>query len=195
MVRTIVYDSPEVQAAYTAEARAQGAGRLNYRARREIRNVVRERAARAPAPAAAAGTGQPSADSLQTKLVKYVPAEVVAVSAAGFAAFNPTGDWIWFGLGLGAAANVIYLFVASAENALKAPPPRWYFYVLSAAAFVVWSLATISSIQKSMSLTEPKASFILFAGAFGIPLLDSLFGVLEVTFRRARSARQPQAAP
>jgi len=188
MVRTIVYDSPEVQTAYGAETRAKGTGRFDLKTRREIRNEIRRRAARTE-PAVPAST-TPSADSLQTKLVKYVPAEVVSVSAAGFAAFNPTGDWIWFGLAVGALANVVYLFVAAAQQSDNAPAPRWYFYFLSAVAFVVWSIATISSIQSSMKLTESKASFILFAGAFGVPLLDSLFGVLEVSLRNVRSTRR-----
>jgi hypothetical protein len=190
MVRAIVYDSPEVQAAYSAETRSRGTRRLDLKGRREVRNLVRAKAkAAAPAPAEQAAP-QPSADNLQTKLVKYVPAEVVSVSAAGFAAFNPTGNWIWFGLGLGAVVNVIYLFVGAVQNSDKAPEPRWYFYLLSAAAFVIWAIATIEPIQKAMSLTESKASFILAAGAFGIPLLDSLFGVLEITFRHDRSTRR-----
>lgn len=181
MLRTIVYDTPEVQAEYNAAARAQP-GRLGPKKRREIRNQVRAKAARKTAPAGA--PSQPEADSLQAKLVKYVPAEVVSVTAAGFAALNPTGNWIWFGLVLGTLANVVYLFVAAVQAAGKAPPPRWYFYLLSAAAFVVWSIATIASVQSSMHLTESKASFILFAGAFGIPLLDALFGVVELSVRR-----------
>lgn len=189
MVRAVVYDSPEIQAAYGAETRARGTRRFDIKARRDVRNHVRAKARSAAAPAVASEEkAQP--DDLKTKLVKYVPVEVVSVSAAGFAAFNPTGGWIWFGLVLGAAANVIYLLVGAAQNRDKAPLPRWYFYVLSAVAFLVWSTATISSIQKAMSLTESKASFILAAGAFGIPLLDSFFGVLEVTFREDRSTRR-----
>jgi hypothetical protein len=186
MVRAVVYDTPEVQAEYGAATRAEGTGRLAVKERRKIRNEVRARAAR-QAPAAPT-IEQPKADSLQTKLVKYVPAEVVSVTAAGFAALNPTGNWIWFGLGLGTLANVVYLFVTSVQSSDKAPNPRWYFYVLSAVAFVVWSISTVKSIQGAMNLTESKASFILFAGAFGIPLLDTLFGVLEVTIRRPSAA-------
>jgi hypothetical protein len=188
VIRTVVYDAPDIQAAYASQVRAQGAGPLSAKSRRQIRNQVRKKAA-ASAAAASGATAQPQADSLQTKLVKYVPVEVVSVSAAGFAAFNPTGNWIWFGMALGVIANVVYLFVAAVQSTdATHQRPRWYFYLLSAVAFVVWSIATISSIQGSLHLTEAKASFILFAGAFGIPLLDSLFGVLDLTIRAPKAA-------
>lgn len=181
MVRTVVYDSPEVRAEYAEAARVQGASVFNLKAHRSVQNQIRQRVAEQQA----AGTSPPQqkADDLQTKLVKYVPAEVVTVTAGGFAAFNPTGNWIWFGLGLGALANVLYLFVSAFQSTEKVPLPRWYFYVLSVVAFGVWAIATVSPIQGAMHLTAEKASFILVAGAFGIPLLDSFFGVIDLLAR------------
>lgn len=179
MLRTVVYDSPEVQAHYTALAQDKNLAAVAPGQRRKLRADAVKKAATQAAPST---TTQPEqADSLPTKLVKYVPAEVVAVSAAGFAAFNPTGDWIWFGVALGAVANVLYLFVTAQSAGSAALRPRSYFYLLSAGAFVVWAIATITSIRTAMHLNSAKADFILFAGAFGIPLLDSLFGVLYVS--------------
>jgi len=184
MIRTIVYDSPEVRTEYAEAAREQGAGIFDLKTHRAVQNQIRQRTAERQA----SGTsGAPQkADDLQTKLVKYVPAEVVTVSAGGFAAFNPTGNWIWFGLGLGALANVLYLFVAAFQSTQKAPLPRWYFYVLSVVAFGVWAIATIAPIQGAMHLTAEKASFILVAGAFGVPLLDSFFGVVDLLARGSK---------
>jgi len=185
MVRTIVYDSPEIRTEYAEAARVQGASAFNLKAHRTVQNQIRQRADERQA---AGGASRPArkADDLQTKLVKYVPAEVVTVSAGGFAAFNPAGNWIWFGLALGAVANVLYLFVAAFQSTEKVALPRWYFYVLSVAAFVVWAIATISPIQGVMHLTAEKASFILVAGAFGIPLLDSFFGVVDLLARGSK---------
>lgn len=189
MARTVVYDTPEFHVAYQAAKRASNPGLLDVKARGRIRNEVRKNvAAKGAVTPPASGSQLPQPDSLQTKLVKYVPAEVVSVSAAGFAAFNPTGDWIWFGLALGALANVLYLFASAVQAGPKVPRPRWYFYFLSIVAFVIWAIATTASIQHSMHLTEAKASFILVAGAFGVPLLDTLFGVLSVSFRSAGEA-------
>ena len=69
--------------------------------------------------------------------------------------------------------NIVYRFtVAATANAGKAPRPRFYFYALSALAFVIWAIATTSPVQQAMHLTVSKAAYILVAGTFGIPLLD-----------------------
>jgi hypothetical protein len=179
MVRTIVYDSPQVQAHYLAEAPAN-LGLVAPRARRTLRVKAEQAVAASPPALAAADQSkdtQPK-DTVPTKLIKYVPAEVVTVTAGGFAAFNPSGDWIWASLAFGALVNVLYLFTTTASDS-KAPRPRIYFYPLSALAYVVWAIATIASVQKAMSLTTDKAAYILVVGTFAIPLLDSFFTVVE----------------
>ena len=183
MVRTVVYDSPEVQTHYAALADKQTLGLVAPLRRRTLRAEALQTATRSTTPPAAPPPASGSAakqDTIPTKLVKYVPVEVVSVFAAGFAAFNPTGNWVWFGLTAGAIVNVFYLFtVAATANDGKTPRPRVYFYALSALAFVVWGIATISSIQTAMDLSVDKAAYILVAGTFGIPLLDSFFTVIE----------------
>lgn len=196
MVRTVVYDAPAVQTQYASLIRQSRPGLVAPRHRRKARITAQAAAVAVPpagippasvpppeaaAPAPAAQLAQPAQDTIPTKLVKYVPVEVVSVSAAGFAAFNPTGNWIWFGLTAGAVVNVLYLFAAAVKGLGDGTPrPRLYFYALSALAFVVWAIATIGPVQNAMHLSVDKAAYILVAGAFGIPLLDTFFGVFDV---------------
>jgi len=194
MVRTVVYDTPEVQARYATLVGDNQLGLIAPVARRKARQLAQASAPAAPPPAAAAAPAAPSpsapaaADTIPTKLVKYVPVEVVTVFAAGFAAFNPTGDWIWFGLAAGALVNILYLFTTAASSAKTTPRPPVYFYVLSAGAFVVWAIATITSLQTAMHLSTDKAAYILVAGAFGVPLLDSFLGVVDASLPWPRPA-------
>jgi len=179
MVRTVVYDAPAVQAEYAALAPADGLGLIAPRARRALLSEARTAAAAHPSADGAAAGSQPAQDTIPKKLIKYVPVEVVTVSAGGFAAFNPTGTWLWAALALGAVVNVIYLFTTAATTlGDKLPRPHVYFYLLSALAFVVWGIATIAPVQKAMHLTAAKAAYILVAGTFGIPLLDAFFTVI-----------------
>jgi hypothetical protein len=137
----------------------------------------------------------PTQDDYVAKLAKYVPGEVVAVSLAGFAAFNPTGRWVWAALVGAVAINLIYLAAA----AVKLPAgsrPRAYFYVLSGVALVFWAVATIPQVRDKFGLGgqdgQDKASYILVFAAFGIPLVDTLFASLEV---RVKGDAPPPAPP
>ncbi len=177
MIRTVVYDDPLVQEHY-AELASGKLGLFAPRERRDLRVEAEAKVAEgANAPAAKDGSTQ-AKDTVPTKLVKYVPAEVVTVTAGGFAAFNPTGDWLWTSLAVAALVNVLYLFTTAAMADPKIPRPRFYFYLLSALALVVWAIATIKPVEKAMHLTIDKAAYILVAGTFAIPLLDSFFTVI-----------------
>jgi hypothetical protein len=177
--RTVVYDDPIAQARLAEDDPDAKPSR-----------AARKRVNRRTGPATDAEKTQavelPVKDDYTAKIAKYVPAEVVAVSVAGFAAYNPTGRWIWFGIVLGIVANLVYL----GGNAVRLDPvsrPRWFFYILSAVAFLAWALATIPQVRSKFDLAgtenDQKAAYILAAAAFGLPLLDTLGNSIEIGFR------------
>ena len=84
-------------------------------------------------------------DSYVTKIVKYVPAESVALATGFFAAFSPRGWWMLLALVLFAAANFCYLYGAARVNDQRRDTNP-HFYVLASAAFVLWAVATIGEV-------------------------------------------------
>jgi hypothetical protein len=180
--RTVVYDDPIAQARLVED----DPGR-----RKTPTAAARRKVDRKTEPATEAEKVQaaqlPVKDDYTSKIAKYVPAEVVAVSVAGFAAFNPTGRWIWGGIALGIGANLLYL----GGNAVRLDPvsrPRWFFYILSGVAFLAWALATIPQVRRKFDLAgtenDQKAAYILAAAAFGLPLLDTLGNSIEIQLRK-----------
>lgn len=112
-------------------------------------------------------------DGVASKMAKYVPAEMVTIATAYFAAFDPSPALTWAVLALGAVLNVLYLYsVSKSDKNSSDPSPR--FFWLSAIAFVLWSAATIDEVASQMGLdTAGQRAFVLSAGAFVLPLLDS----------------------
>jgi hypothetical protein len=177
MPRTVVFDSPEVQAQYeqlVPDDLAPFAPRKRAALRREAETKARTQAV--PATTAA----HPSADDYKTKLAKYVPVELVTLTATGFAVFNGTGAGIWAGLAVGALATPVYLFFTSLTLDPKTPRPRWYFYALSAAAFVAWLIGTTPEVASQMNLDSDQAKYILTVAAFAIPGLDTALGYVKI---------------
>lgn len=181
MPRTIVYDPPIVQAALQT-AEPSNARRPTGPPAEERRRASEAAAADPPALQAEA-VSMPVKDDYTSKIAKYVPGEVVSVSIAGFAAFDPTGAWVWVGLVLGILANLLYLF-GTTGSLQAASRPRVYFYVLSCLAFVFWAAATIPQVRDTFGLgdagDEDKASYLLVAAAFLLPALDTFFDRLEL---------------
>jgi hypothetical protein len=147
MPRTIVYSDPAVR---TGEGVPE--------------------AAAAGAPAAA-----PSRDDLLARIAKYVPAEMITLATLGFAAFPPDGKTVWVFVALGALLNAGYLFGTTLQSPAT-PKSPWFFYALSAIAFVGWALVTIDLVQSEAGLTGENATsqqgFILLATAIFLPMLD-----------------------
>src|SRR5437763_3001484 len=147
MPRTVVYDDPIAQVKLAEDDQGGLPTGPNVAARRR----VNRRTTRATEEEKARAAELPVKDDYTAKIAKYVPAEVVGVSVAGFAAFNPTDRWIWVGIGLGIFANLLYLI----GNAVRLDPvsrPRWFFYILSAVAFLAWALATIPQVRSKFDL-------------------------------------------
>jgi hypothetical protein len=182
MPRTVVYDTSLVQAELEDETPRAGKSKITGPPGR-VRRKVAQKPRRKSAADVEKAAELPVKDDYTAKIAKYVPGEVVAVAIAGFAAFNPTGNWVWFAIGLGIVGNLVYL-AANAMNLSAVSRPRPYFYFLSAFAFVAWAAATIPQVRSKLGLegaeNADKAAYILFAAAFGLPLLDTLFNGLEV---------------
>lgn len=123
--------------------------------------------------------GQPPADpnesrdSYLDKLVKYVPAEVTAVAAGLFAAWDIHGKALWVALAVLALVNIGYLAVNARQTKTQ---PKWYFYLLATVAFAAWSVSTVASVAEAFNLdTETQRAFVLAAAAFLIPLVHNGF--------------------
>ncbi len=160
MARGLVYPLGEVSPARTKHGRARG---------------VKEPSAEEDSgrePGTAPREAEKPADGYREKLVKYVPAEVVA----GFiplTAFIGTGEdaLLVLALAAGAIATLGYL---RKEN-LKVPSgqraPFWA-YALALWAFLAWALATSPPTAEVFGLSLKAAGVILAISAFVIPALD-----------------------
>ena len=126
-------------------------------------------------------------DGAASKIAKYVPAELIAIVTLFFSSFTTTGRTIWVVVAIGAVLNVVYLLSVS-MSAKDTPSPRFYFYVLSAIAFVLWSMATIDVVAKeaglSGSTSDGQRAFVLAFAAFAMPALDTLFSSIKLGRKR-----------
>ena len=115
-------------------------------------------------------------DDYAGKLVKFVPAEVLAF-------FAPMAAAVQSRKGLLIAATIVAFLATPAYlwyGAQKLPPqqqPLRHFYPLSAIAFLAWALGT-SSLGSLIGLDSIATSFMLGTSVFLIPLAD---GLLEKT--------------
>ena len=116
-------------------------------------------------------------DSYVTKIVKYVPAESIALTTGFFAAFSPGGWLMALCLTAFALANFGYLYGAAHVNDNRDDTPP-HFYVLATLAFFLWALATVNAVAAWAHLTGtsggPQRAWILGLATTVIPMLDSV---------------------
>lgn len=190
MARTVVYDTPAVLEEYVKET--GGRRTRSHGAATTDRQTAERKAAQASVAGQASADNPARSDDYVSKIAKYVPAETIAIATLFFGTWAVKGNWIWFWIGVGAVVNVLYLFVTALQQSGKVPPPRMYFYLLSAAAFVGWAIATMTVARGAAHLADDKkAAFVLAATAFIIPLLDSGFSYFTLN----RRTEQPAAVP
>ena len=142
-------------------------------------------------------------DGIASKVAKYVPAEMVTIATAYFAAFDPSTGWILPILLVGATANVLYLMSVAKNDKEKGRDPLARFYVLSALAFGLWSAAMIDEVAAFFHLTgsssDAQRAFVLSATAFALPLLDSVpwqrGGKVTATAADQEPHQDPHVAP
>jgi hypothetical protein len=136
----------------------------------------------AMADTAAEGSGS-STDGFLEKLAKYIPAESLTLTLLAFAALEPSGADIWWLVVGGALANVLYLYATALHSRKEVPMPRLFFYLLSAGALALWSIAVIEVVGKKAGIeganAEAAKTFVLACAAFFIPVLDTILSALS----------------
>lgn len=126
-----------------------------------------------PAPGSA-GTSAPS-DDFSSKVLKYVPGEVVAFYVP-ITALAGANDHTILGVALAAGliATPLYQLI-SARKISAERRARWWAYVLGMVAFAAWALATSSATAALFDLSQKLTGVILAVAALFIPALDALF--------------------
>jgi hypothetical protein len=131
-------------------------------------------------PATAAAKKKAATDALADgyveKLLKYVPAEVIAFFAPiASLVEKQTALLVASGIvGLVATPLYIKLYSRNLRRRSKGTqPPPIYNYALSMAAFVVWALAT-SKLGGLLHMSSTAIAFMLGVAVFVIPLADKL---------------------
>jgi uncharacterized membrane protein AbrB (regulator of aidB expression) len=146
-----------------------------------VRNVVypsrlQARMSDKVAGVAADAEDQQQPDDYGDKLVKYIPAEVIAFFLPAYALaakLNNFSDRIgWLLVGIAVLGTVGYLLV----KADKTKPPRWYFYLLAVLAFLGWAIGTTTEVAELFNLPQPELSgkLVVFVTVFFVPLVDGL---------------------
>jgi hypothetical protein len=125
-------------------------------------------------------------DDYTTKLIKYVPGEVVAAFGALMAlAANVSEDpatkhtvVIIVFVAFAVFVTPIYFWLRSRSLA-SSNRPKLYFYFLSPLAFAIWAIAISDILRGAFHLNAGVSEFALAVGAFLIPLLDELLTTLQ----------------
>ena len=152
MARVVIYRLP-VRAADQAEAQPRFGGPA--------------------APSVGAGMSPtPPVDDYKDKLVKFVPAEVIAFFAPIASLVQDRPGLLITAASLGLVATPTYLWTSSRSLTPTQRPPL-HNYVLSALAFAVWAVAT-SHLGTMVGLDPVAKAFTLGATVFLIPLVDSV---------------------
>ena len=110
-------------------------------------------------------------DRYAEKLVKYVPAEVIAFYLPAYAYVQTAGNVTkWTVFGLGALGTVVYLLIRSEWSRL----PHWYFFVLGVVAYVCWALGTSTIGTDLWGMSTMLSRITIAAAVFLIPGIDEI---------------------
>jgi hypothetical protein len=116
--------------------------------------------------------GRPG-DDYPTKLVKYVPAEVVSFFLVTTSLFSDREPILIVTLIACLAGTPLYLYLAS----LRVEPlnrPRLYSYVLALIAFAAWAVGTSTAVDDLFRIDKALGQFLLLLTVFLIPGIDTL---------------------
>jgi len=155
---------PQAAASKTSDAANEGeAPEVTFRDTEELTLGAR------PNSVAFATTSSPavSADDYLDRLVKYVPAEIIAVylGATNVVPINDPSRWmaLWVIAGLCVVCTPIYMYVATKQDG---QPTLWSQIVISSIAFPVWVFA-IGGPFRVFSWYEEKQWIAAIAITFG----------------------------
>lgn len=124
------------------------------------------------------GSGGDVGEPLPEKLVKYVPAEVLAFFIPATAAIgNGREGLLWAAILLAAAGTPAYFYV-HAQSLSTQKRPRWFFYVLAVISLLAWAVGTSAHTANLLGLDDVAAGFVLTAAVFIVPLVDSLLDLM-----------------
>ena len=120
-------------------------------------------AGRSPTP-----RGQP--DTYGDRLVKYIPAEVLAFFLAAAAQWGHDDTFLIIILAVAVILTPVLLYNAS-PNGL-----RWYAVLFAVVAFCAWAVGTSPNTDRLLGLATSQAPFVLTVAAFVVPALDKALG-------------------
>lgn len=134
-------------------------------------------------------------DRYAAKLVKYIPAEVLAAFIPLIALANEIKAskevWLWVTVGIGAACTIGYSRWQSTDvlkKQIEAAHGEWpqervdreykflqphvYYYALALVAFAAWALATAQPARALIGMDATQSEFVVAAVALVLPLAD-----------------------
>jgi hypothetical protein len=111
-------------------------------------------------------------DDYTTRLLKYIPAEAIALYTALIAGAAGQGWKVQLLLvGIGAVGDLLYLgYHVSRVKSENRPLP--HYYVLSVVAFIVWAAITNPDFAATLHVNQFWRGIILVVTVFFIPLVD-----------------------
>ncbi len=113
------------------------------------------------------------ADTLPSKLTKYVPAEVLAFYVPTYANLpDSAAAWRWAVFGIGLVGTVLYLLATRLREQQTRGP--WYFYALAGVAYVGWAVSVTSAGGDLFGLDEGVTPAILATTVLLVPIVDEL---------------------
>jgi hypothetical protein len=112
-------------------------------------------------------------DDYPTKLVKYVPAEVVSFFLVATSVFGDRQPILVATLIACLAGTPLYLYVASRHLVPLNRPPA-YYYVLALIAFAAWAVGTSTAVDGLLRMDKALGQFLLLLTVFLIPGIDTL---------------------
>ena len=120
----------------------------------------------------------PEPDSYSERLVKFVPAEVLAFYILVATQFGSRQGLLIASLVIGTAATPLYLWIRNG-----ALPPeqqaRPHYFLLATLAFLAWAIGASPRTGELLGLGEDVSAYVLLAAAFLIPLADQAIQRLQ----------------
>lgn len=108
------------------------------------------------------------------RLVKYVPAEVLAFFIPVAAVWGDDKTKLVVAFAIGLVGTPIYRWIQDSRDKKEIGLKAKIGYVLAMVAFVTWSLGTSAAVSDWWGVSRDTAAFILTVAAFVIPAIDTV---------------------